>query len=69
MAQSAIEPGDRFVKVSVPGTVWVVLRPAQLSVDIPPHVYLALAENPSRTLMMSESALLDRKFFRRVKAE
>ena len=69
MDPPTIEVGERFVKVSDQGTVWVAVRPAQVSVGMPPHMYLVHEKIPSRVLMMSVSALLDRKLFRRAEEE
>ena len=55
---TAIRAGDRFVKVGIPATVWVVER--QLAFDgMQPHVRLIEEHRPGRQITLAESALLD----------
>ncbi len=59
-----IRAGDRFVKVGIPTTVWIVQR--LLSFDgLQPHARLAEEDRPGRTITLSESALLDDSLHRR----
>ena len=61
-----IKPGDKFTSVEIPRTVWVVVREAVLAQAMPPHFRLAHAMKPSRTIMMSASAILDKNLFKLV---
>ncbi len=61
-----IKPGDKFTSVGIPRTVWVVVREAVLAQAMPPHFQLAHAMKPSRTIMISRSALLDKNLFKLV---
>lgn len=62
-----IKPGDKFTRVGISRTVWVVVRESNLAQSIPPHFQLAHVDIRSRTIMMSASALLDENLFKRVK--
>lgn len=64
--RTAIQPGDRFMRVGGVNTVWVVERALDLH-DMPPHVHIS-SENrrDHRVLTFSESALLDKNFFERL---
>ncbi len=66
MRETTIKPGDKFTRVGIPRTVWVVEREAVLAKAMPPHFQLAHAMKRSRTIMMSRSALLDENLFQRV---
>ena len=61
-----IKPGDKFTRIGIPRTVWVVLREAVLAQVMPSHFQLAHAMILSRTIMISRSALLDKNLFKRV---
>tara|TARA_B100000315_G_scaffold219085_1_gene220797 strand:- start:288 stop:524 length:237 start_codon:yes stop_codon:yes gene_type:complete len=66
MQELSIMPGDRFVKLSDPGTVWVAEKKAKLAYGMPPHINLVNEEIPSRKIIMAQSALQDKKLFRRL---
>ena len=66
MQDTTIMPGDKFTRVGIPRTVWVVMGEANLAQAMPPHFQLAHAMMRSRTIMMSRSALLDNNLFKRV---
>jgi len=66
MQETTIKPGDKFSSVDDLRTVWVVVREAELMRDMPPHFHLTHAVIRSRTILMSASALLDNKLFKRV---
>ncbi len=66
MQETTIKPGDKFSRVEDPRTVWIVVREAQLAQDMPPHFHLANTMIQSRAILMSASALLDKKLFKRV---
>lgn len=68
MRDMIINPGDRFSKVSDPGTVWIAVQEAPLAQGMPPHIYLANEKIPSRRIMMAQSALLDKRLFKRVES-
>ena len=65
MRENTIKPGDKFISVGTPRTVWVVVREAVLAQAMPPHFQLAHAMIRSRTIVMSFSALLDKNLFKR----
>ncbi|HLI13888.1 MAG TPA: hypothetical protein VKY65_20025 [Alphaproteobacteria bacterium] len=58
-----IEIGERFTKVGTPRPVWKVHR---LVVDQEGlrHFRLQDEQDPSKTILISERALLNRRFFR-----
>ncbi len=66
MQEKTIKPGDKFTRVGIPRNVWVVVREANLAQAMPPHFQLAHAMKPSRTIMISRSALLDKNLFKLV---
>ena len=63
-----VAPGDQFVKAEDPATVWVVDHPVDMP-GLPPHFYLTCHRPRRRTIMLAESALADRRLFRRVTGE
>lgn len=54
--------GNRFAKKEDPTTVWRIDQPAELD-HLPNHYYVTCEKPPHRTIMLSESALLDRRLF------
>lgn len=62
---SVIEPGERFQSVDKMRIVWVVLRRVMVS-DPQPHHLLYQESDPGKRKTLSESVLLDRKFYRRL---
>lgn len=60
-----VAPGDQFVKAEDPSTIWVVDHPIDMP-GMPRHFYLTCHRPRRRTIMLSESALVDRRLFRRV---
>lgn len=60
-----VAPGDHFVKAEDPSTVWVVDHPVDMP-GMPLHFYLTSYRPRRRTIMLAESALADRRLFRRV---
>ena len=60
--------GDRFIKVGQPYRTTYVVESFVVLYDLPPHVRLAANEQSDR-MLMSVSALLDRRFWIRVPAE
>ncbi|WP_417822342.1 hypothetical protein [Terasakiella sp.] len=65
MAKSHIQPGDRFVKVGHPDTIWIATRLIELP-NLPVHVHLMNARDDLDMQTMSEVALVDRKLYRRL---
>lgn len=60
--KKTVTPGECYIKVEAPTTVWVVAR----LMDIPEageHVQMIQQDHPRRTLTVSTSALLDRTIF------
>lgn len=60
----SVEINDRFVKSQYQETVWVVQKVVGLP-ELPKHYQLRSEHPKTRSLTMSESALLDRSLFRR----
>ena len=60
-----ISIGDRFVKVDDPKTVWIVTDIGAPVASIP-HYQVAREDYASRVRTLSELALLDNKFYRRI---
>ncbi len=65
MAKTQIQPGDRFIKVGNPDTVWIATRLIELP-NLPIHVYLTNERDDLEMQTLSEVALEDRKLYRRV---
>jgi len=65
MAKSAVQLGDRFIKVGHPDTVWVATRLIDLP-NLPTHVYLTNTRDDLEMQTMSEVALGDRSLYQRV---
>ncbi len=65
MAKAHIQPGDRFVKVGHPETVWIATRLIELP-NLPMHVHLMNERDDLEMQTMSEVAMVDRKLFQQV---
>ncbi len=65
MEKSTIGIGDRFVKPEDPASVWVVQRLVDLP-GLPQHAELKAIRYLNRNIMISVSALMDRKLYRRL---
>jgi len=65
MAKGHIQPGDRFVKVGHPDTVWIATRLIELP-NLPMHVHLTNERDDLEMQTLSEVALIDRKLYQKV---
>ncbi|NVK19053.1 MAG: hypothetical protein HWE30_10180 [Methylocystaceae bacterium] len=65
MAKEHIQPGDRFVKVGHPDTVWIATRLIELP-NLPMHVHLMNERDDLEMQTLSEVALIDRKLYQKV---
>jgi len=63
--KTAVECGDKFIKVDSPKIVWTVESPVD-HLDMEPHVRLVQDGRPTRKRTLAISALLDPNFHRRV---
>lgn len=66
MAKAHIQPGDRFVKVGHPDTVWIATRLIELP-NLPMHVHLMNERDDLEMQTLSEVALVDRKLYQQVR--
>jgi hypothetical protein len=62
----AIKPGDRFVKIDDPDTIWTVTRVIEFP-DMPPHANLAGSGPAKRQVIVSQLVLRDRRLYRWLK--
>ncbi|WP_028879765.1 hypothetical protein [Terasakiella pusilla] len=67
MAKATIQPGDRFVKVGMPDTVWIATRLIELP-NLPMHVHLMNERDDLEMQTLSEVALIDRNLYQKVQA-
>ena len=65
MEKHTIVIGDEFTKLEDPETVWVVQRLVDLP-GLPQHAELKAIQYLNRNIMISVSALMDRKLYRRL---
>ena len=63
--KTAVQRGDKFIKVDNPKVVWEVEGPVD-RLKMAPHVRLAQVGRPKRKLTLAVSALLDPTFHSRV---
>ena len=61
----SVEIGDCFVKPGAPGTVWVVQRIVNYS-GLPLHAILKSRGRLNREIVLSVSALVDRRMYQRI---
>ncbi len=63
--KTAVQRGDKFIKVDNPEIVWEVEGPVD-HLEMEPHVRLTQIGRPKRKLTLAVSVLLDSNFHRRV---
>jgi len=63
--KTAINIGDKFVKIDDPKTVWKVSGPGSSVVKIP-HYQVVREGSENRVRTLSEEVLLDQDYYRRV---
>ncbi len=61
-----IQPGDRFAAVDAPTIVWVAAHVIERRGEPSRHVVLIQEKHRHRDKTLSESVLLDPRFFRRM---
>jgi hypothetical protein len=64
---TAIEPGDRYIKVDVPNIIWVVGKPLNVA-DPVPHVRLIQEGTTNRKITLSVPALQDTLIYKKAQA-
>lgn len=62
---TALQSGDRLVKVGSPGSVWVVEHLVE-SVHQAPHAVVVYEKNHNETRMLAQSVLCDQARYRRL---
>ena len=65
MPKIAINPGDEFVKIDRPDTVWIVRRYVDHP-GLPQHVELVAKGHLDSGMTIAESALQDGKLYQRL---
>ena len=65
MLKTAISPGDVFIKIDKPNSIWIVRRFLD-SPGLPQHVELIAKEHLGSGLTIAESALQDGKLYQRL---
>ena len=67
MKKAHIQPGDKFVKISNPSTVWIATRLIELP-NLPTHVHLTSLHDDLNMQTMSETALEDRSLYKKLQS-
>jgi hypothetical protein len=65
---TAVEAGDRYIKIDAPNIVWVVGQSLN-DVDPVPHVSLVQEGTTNRKITLSVSALQDKSIYKKIAAK